>query len=232
MGDTTNAAEMTESAGTAKRGMGKDKPQRRKTGRSPEDRRAAILKAASEVFFEAGYEGACIDAIVARVGGSKRTIYSEFGSKEGLFAEMIKENVGRALEALAPDELTGHDLRSTLINFGRQLQKVLMSPQVLAQYRAIVHEGIRFPQLAVIFWESGPGVVVDRLAEALERYRQRGELRVDDCRQAAGIFVAMIRDNVHLRAVLGLQSPPTPKESDKSIAAKVDILLNGICARR
>lgn len=225
----SDANEMSKSTGTARPSRGNRPSQRHKARRSREERRAAILKAASEVFFEAGYEGACIDAIVERVGGSKRTIYSEFGSKEGLFAEMIKENVRRALEALAPDSITGHDLRSTLINVGQRLQKVLMSPPVLAQYRAIVHEGIRFPQLAAIFWESGPAMVVDRLTEVLERYRRRGELRVGDCRQAAGIFVAMIRDNAHLRTVLGLQSPPPPKECDKAIAAKVDILLNGIC---
>lgn len=221
---------MSKSTDTTDPGLEHEKHQGLKVRRSRKDRRAAILKVASQVFFEAGYEGACIDDIVQRVGGSKRTIYSEFGSKENLFAEMIKENVSRALESLAPQEITGNDLRSTLVNFGRQLQVVLMSPIVIAQYRAMVHEGVRFPQLATIFWESGPGVVIDRLAEALERYRQRGELRVDDCRQIAGIFVAMIRDNAHLRTVLGLQSPPTPEECDKLLEAKVDVLLNGIRA--
>ncbi|WP_176026829.1 TetR/AcrR family transcriptional regulator, partial [Brucella intermedia] len=48
-------------------------------------RRKTILRAAAELFFEQGYATTSIDAIIERTGGSKRTIYSEFGSKEGLF---------------------------------------------------------------------------------------------------------------------------------------------------
>ena len=53
-------------------------------------RRAAILEAAAQVFFEQGYAATSIDAIIKRLGGSKRTIYNEFGSKEGLFTEALK----------------------------------------------------------------------------------------------------------------------------------------------
>ena len=51
-----------------------------------EGRRSAILEAAAQVFFEQqGYAATSIDAIIERIGGSKRNIYSEFGSKEGVF---------------------------------------------------------------------------------------------------------------------------------------------------
>ena len=45
-----------------------------------EERRSAILEAAASVFFEQGYAATSIDAIIARLGGSKRNIYNEFGS--------------------------------------------------------------------------------------------------------------------------------------------------------
>ena len=66
-------------------------------------RRAAILEAAAQVFFEQGYAATSIDAIIKRLGGSKRTIYNEFGSKEGLFTALVSENAGTALSALAVD---------------------------------------------------------------------------------------------------------------------------------
>ncbi|MBE0559954.1 MAG: helix-turn-helix transcriptional regulator, partial [Ochrobactrum anthropi] len=42
-----------------------------------------------------------IDAIIERTGGSKRTIYSEFGSKEGLFLALVADNADRAISALS-----------------------------------------------------------------------------------------------------------------------------------
>lgn len=191
-------------------------------------RRQAILEAASQVFFEAGYEGASIDAVIERVGGSKRTLYNEFGNKEGLFTEIVKENVRQATEALGSRELGEGDLHSTLVDTGLRLMRMLMAPSVLALYRAVVHEGTRFPELAEIFWVNGPGAVIERLAEVLEEHRRRGELRIDDCRQTAGMFVELIRGNRHLLAVLGLRTPPAPQEIEALVAAKVDVFLNGI----
>src|SRR3546814_17701069 len=62
------------------------------TTRFLSDRRAAILWAAGQVFFEQGYAATSIDAIIERAGGSKRNIYSEFGSKEGLFTALVSES--------------------------------------------------------------------------------------------------------------------------------------------
>lgn len=207
------------------------RPHKRAT-HGPHERRAAILEAASEVFFEAGYEGASIDAIIERVGGSKRTLYNEFGSKEGLFTELMKANVRQAIAALAPEELTGHDLRSTLMSFGQRLMSVQMRPSVLALYRAIVHEGPRFPELARRFWDNGPGRVSAHLAVALATYRERGEIEVADCARAADVFVGMIRGNPHLQVVLGLCPPPDPEEAATIVATQVEIFLNGVRTRR
>src|SRR3546814_12122601 len=65
---------------------------------SPDDRRAAILEAAGQVFFEQGYAATSIDAIIERAGGSKRNIYSEFGSKEGLFTALVSESADAAID--------------------------------------------------------------------------------------------------------------------------------------
>lgn len=44
------------------------------------------------MFFEHGYAAASIDAVIERIGGSKRNIYTTFGSKEGLFTALVSEN--------------------------------------------------------------------------------------------------------------------------------------------
>ena len=54
-----------------------------------EEKRDTIVQAASEVFLELGFEGASMSQIAARVGGSKRTLYGYFGSKEDLFLAVM-----------------------------------------------------------------------------------------------------------------------------------------------
>ena len=62
-----------------------------KKSRRGERRRAAILKAATAVFLRRGFEGATLDEVIGRSGGSRTTLYEQFGGKEGLFAAIIDD---------------------------------------------------------------------------------------------------------------------------------------------
>jgi AcrR family transcriptional regulator len=194
----------------------------------PSGRREALLQAAAEVFFEQGYVATSIDAIIERAGGSKRNIYSEFGNKEGLFSAIVTENADKVLSPLAIEAIKGHDLRETLTAFGQRLMDGYMSPTLLGIYRIAVTEANRFPDLVRSFYEQGPGRAAAQLAQVLELAKKRGEIQTDDCLRAAGHFVGMIRDNLHLQVVLGLRPPPSDKEVRKAVASAVEIFLNGV----
>jgi AcrR family transcriptional regulator len=196
-----------------------------------DERRSAMLAAAAEVFFEQGYAASSIDAVIARIGGSKRNIYNEFGSKEGLFTALVIETADQALSALAVEEIEGRDLRETLLELGRRLTAIYMSRTLIGTYRAIISEGQRFPDLARAFYEKGPGRTIERLTEVFEAARARGEAEIADCPMAANHFVAMIRDNIHLQVLLGLRPVPEKAEAEASVAAAVDIFLNGVRKR-
>lgn len=203
----------------------------RRTRRDAAELRDAILKAAAEVFFEQGYEGASIEAVIERVGGSKRAIYSHFGGKKELFAAIVTENSSRALAALSPAEMRGRNLEDTLFSFGRKLLEVVMTPETLALYRVIVAEGARFPELSQVFFESGPGRAAARLATVLDEFRERGEIKIKDTTRAAEHFIGMLRDDLHLKTVLGLRPPPGPAEIEASVRQATGIFLNGCRSR-
>ena len=80
---------------------------RRGRPRDPE-RFLRIVEAARNHFYVHGLERASVDAIAAEAGVSKMTVYSHFGSKEGLFEAVIKERTDRVMggspgvEALDP----------------------------------------------------------------------------------------------------------------------------------
>src|SRR5690606_32120799 len=94
-------------------------------------RRRAIMDAAAELFFEHGYAATSIDAIIARAGGSKRNIYTEFGGKAGLFTAIVSQNADAAVATLAVDEAAGRTLRDLLSALGRRLVEIYTSPPVV-----------------------------------------------------------------------------------------------------
>src|SRR5256885_2016093 len=60
----------------------------------------ALLAATSELTYARGITGTGVDAIAARAGVTKRTLYQHFGSKEQLIAEALSERSRRALSNL------------------------------------------------------------------------------------------------------------------------------------
>lgn len=196
---------------------------------APPTRREVILQAAADIFFEQGYAATSIDAIIERLGGSKRTIYAEFGNKEGLFTALVSERAEFALSTLKEhDQGEEKGIEQRLLSFGCELMRAYFTPALLGVFRAITAEGLRFPKLGRAFFEQGPGQAVDRLSEVLEAAHRRGEVRLDDARAAASHFVGMLRDNLHLAVVLGLRPVPSEAEIDSHVASAVQIFLNGV----
>lgn len=194
-----------------------------------EGRREVILKAAAEVFFKKGYAAASIDEIIKRAGGSKRSIYAEFGSKEGLFVAIVTENAKKIKQVLSRAE--GEDLRKVLLDTARAALDIVMSPHVIGLNRTCLGDTWRFPRLARIFYGAGVGHVHAQLTKILEAAKKRGEVDLADCDLAANHFIGMVRDGYHLQITLGLRPPPKPAEREVIATAIVDLFLNGALRR-
>src|SRR5262245_35109532 len=54
-------------------------------------KRDKIVRSAAKLFLEKGYDNVSINDIIDVVGGSKGTIYSNFGSKEKLFEAVVEQ---------------------------------------------------------------------------------------------------------------------------------------------
>jgi AcrR family transcriptional regulator len=68
-------------------------PTRLSRSEQVERNRVALLDAAREVFLEAGYVGATVDAIAERAGFSTGVVYSQFGGKPDLFLALIERRI-------------------------------------------------------------------------------------------------------------------------------------------
>lgn len=69
--------------------------------RNPERTRARILSAARREFAAKGIAGARVDAIARRAGVNKRMLYHYFGSKDGLFAAVLRRTLDERLAHVA-----------------------------------------------------------------------------------------------------------------------------------
>jgi AcrR family transcriptional regulator len=84
----------------------------------PERTRADILEVATREFAEKGLAGARIDVIAQAMRTSKRMIYYYFGSKEGLYLEVLEESYRRIRELEAEahlDDLAPEDALRKLV---------------------------------------------------------------------------------------------------------------------
>lgn len=94
--------------------------------------------------------------------------------------------------------------------------------------QCVMAESARFPELAQVYFASGPGRATEELTRVLERAQERGEIIRVDSRRAAEIFMGMLRGNVYFESLLRVR--PLPDEQEKKTFAEVavDIFLRGM----
>jgi len=71
--------------------------------------RQALLDAAAEVFVERGFHRASVEAIAERAGFTRGAFYSNFESKEELFAELLQSTVYAAYRGMAEAQLESEE---------------------------------------------------------------------------------------------------------------------------
>lgn len=142
-----------------------------------EARREAIVREATQLFMEMGYERATMSELASRLGGSKATLYGYFPSKEELFAA-VAEATGDAhlSEALADLELlpsTG--LEEGLTRFAENMLSLMVKEEALTLYRMILGEAGR-SDVGELFVKLGPQRCTDAVMAAFRAAMARGDM--------------------------------------------------------
>jgi AcrR family transcriptional regulator len=137
-------------------------------------RRQAILAAAMALIAEVGYDRASVDAIAARAGVSKPTLYRRWPhGKPELVADAVRELRDQAGPVPDTGSLRRDLLAMVAIQTGKLLEDIHLACGLLTQLR-------ESPELAELMQEH---VIADeraRYATLLERARARGELASGD----------------------------------------------------
>jgi AcrR family transcriptional regulator len=120
--------------------LGEPAPERRDAARN----REALLVAAEELIDHCGIDGVTMDALAAKAGVGKGTVFRRFGSREGLMAALLNfsETEWQAAVISGPPPLgPGAPPMERLLAFGRsRLEQNLMLADLV---RAAGREGMR-----------------------------------------------------------------------------------------
>ncbi len=175
-------------------------------------KRAQIIAVAREHFFEKGFEGASMSAIAAQLGGSKRTLWSYFPSKEELFAAVV-EDTAAGIRGGIDFSAAGDSPLDQLTHLSRTIIERMTAPIAVQMFRLISPMSERNPELVRIFFERGPRRTQKSIADYL-RTNFGDLLWTDDYWQAGDDLVALAASNFHFESLWGLTNPPTPKQKD------------------
>ena len=145
--------------------------------------RKAIVDATLGLLAEGGFQAATIEAIAARAGVGRNTIYRRWASKELLIADALRELTSEL------DVHEGDDIQAQLLEWIREFVSVFVDPLFGRILPAVLGELQSNPEFARVYSERVVRPRYDALIELLERAVERGELRADaDVEQIADLL--------------------------------------------
>jgi AcrR family transcriptional regulator len=155
--------------------------------------RAALLDAGGRVFVERGFLGSSVEAIAAEAGFTRGAFYSNFGSKEELFAELLQDRVYALyadMAARSAEPGTHTSPRET----GEQLAAIQDDPGGRWMFRLwlelLAHAGRdgEFSKIAARFWSGNRTLIAAAIAQG---YQAAGVTPPAEPERLASALIAM-----------------------------------------
>jgi len=191
-----------------------------------EEKRSQIMAAAADLFTEQGFDSTSMDKIAERAGVSKQTVYSHFGSKEGVFVASIEAKCilnSLSSEFFQQQEPTAH----MLLELARHFHELLISDEATRIIRLCFSGAESHPDVSELFYSAGFENLHRLLSDFLAQRAASGELDIPNTDAAANQFLFMINSDEAFRAHLGLKSKLSSQEQDDYLKSTVRFFLKG-----
>jgi AcrR family transcriptional regulator len=149
--------------------------------------RAALLAAAEQVFVERGFQASSVEEIARRAGYTRGAFYSNFASKEELFAELLQERAFSRYRELA----AGAAERMTLRELGElNARMAVEGPLFRLWLELLAHAGRdeSFRKIAAGFWSGTRTLGAQAISE---QFHAAGREPPADPAALASAFIAM-----------------------------------------
>ncbi|WP_158638043.1 TetR/AcrR family transcriptional regulator [Sphingomonas ginsenosidivorax] len=194
---------------------------------TPDDRRTTIVEVARQVFSRDGYGGSSMSGIAADLGGSKGTLYKYFDTKGALFEAVMLQCCKDMFVDFNGDLTRYKDVREYLIDAGTRMLPAMLESSALDISRLVLSEGVRHPQIARIYAEKALDPADEAVALGLAHFHSIGQIECPDALSSAKQFMGLLRADIHLRAVCGLDTRPGDGELLAHIIGVTSLFIAG-----
>lgn len=187
-------------------------------------KRQKIIRSAAKLFLENGYDSVSINDIIEAAGGSKETIYSNFGNKKKLFEAVVQHMCAEV--TIRIDMRSEGTLDEQLTRIAHSFLSKVVSPQILAFHRLMTSIGRTFPAASRLFYQTGPKRVYQLLATWIVEQQKNGKLRDDiDAMRLAILFHDMLVGDELLSRLTASNGKGREKHVDKTVKLAVSVFL-------
>ena len=151
--------------------------------------------------------------------GSKATIYTWFGGKEGLFEAVVTQKCKDVVLAIHTNS-TG-SLEAQLTAIGRSFLEMVLSQPILEFHRLMVSIGRTFPETGRLFYKSGPASAYNIVATWIAKQQAAGRIGKNDPNRLAVLFLDMLIGEHQLSALTGMARTPKREKIDDTVGLAV-----------
>jgi AcrR family transcriptional regulator len=205
------------------------KPERPRLDRDA--RRERILDVAQEVFLEEGFANASMSTIAARLGGSKGTLYNYFKSKDDLFAAYVERRcLWQRDEVFAVEP--GESPEAAVYRLARSFLAFVIDETTVRNFRVVVGEVERAPEIGGIFYEAGPRRGTEMLGDFLAGLEADGVLDLEgDPQGAAQHLIGLVQSPTFKGRLCNAIPELTSEQIDAEAARGVRAFLRAYARR-
>lgn len=189
------------------------------------ERGLMILNSAQELFFNKGFDETSLEMIINKAGGSRRSIYNEFGDKQGLLMAVIQRQVTVQTEIFTTID-RNLAAKAALNKVCFEFVKGMLSPELMSLFRLVVQQVVKFPQLGEMIYQKGPLAGILPLTDYLKHLAEEKIIVADDFQFSAQMLIEMAKGPLHTRSLLLPDKVATNEEIEHQVAQAVEIFLN------
>ena len=181
-----------------------------------------IRDAAQQLFFKHGFDETSLEMIINETGGSRRSIYNEFGNKQGLLLAVVNKQVSKQVHTLTDIQ---HDLpaQEALNDVCFRFAQGMLSPTIMSLFRLVVQQVVKFPELGEVINQRRKMTGITPLEDYLYWLTEQQVLKVDNCHFAAQMLIEMAKGPLHTQALLLPNAVITDEEIKRQVNSAVDM---------
>ncbi|EZP74027.1 Transcriptional regulator, TetR family [Sphingomonas paucimobilis] len=183
---------------------------------------AAVMRAAREEFAAKGFHHATMEAIAARAGVSKRTLYTWHADKAALLQAAILDHAVELTSYVIDPRAS---LKDALAAYSRAVLRELSTDYAMAVGALIMREARQFPPAGQALQQGQ-----EYLRRPLVKLLQERGMTAAEADRIGKLYIGALLVDMQHRMIMG-HAAPTPDQNRRHAAMTATLFLPGLEAR-